>query len=311
MSEFTQTSGGESGGELSLSEAVAMMTADAPEEQDNEQAAAPDQEAPAVEGGEAPEPDAAAPEGEAEQTEAPAQTFKVKVNGIEEEVPLQELLNGYSRTQDYTAKTEAAAAKAREAEQLQQQYATGINQMVEMLKASVPKAPDLALLDSNPVEYMRQKALFDNGQAHLNAYQAEQTRLSEEAKQKQAEQYAAFFKSQQLALQAKLPDWKDEAKAKAEQAKIREHLAKLEFTDEEMNQASDHRMVIMARESMLYRQLIAQQKQTAAVVQKAPPKVERPGVATTGIDQRTALAQRFNKNPNIDDGARLIASLLG
>lgn len=45
------------------------------------------------------------PETEEQQTEEP-KLFKVKVDGVEEEVTLDELLNGYSRTKDYTNKTQ-------------------------------------------------------------------------------------------------------------------------------------------------------------------------------------------------------------
>jgi hypothetical protein len=309
MSETMETADVQSTGELSLAEAAAMLSQSEPDEREAEQDQAQEADAPVVEGDEADqaEPDA---EEKTEEAAAAPQMFKVKVNGEEREVPLQELLNGYSGTQAVSQRFEEAAAARREAEALQQRYASGISQMVEVLQSSAPKAPTLDLLNSDPVEYMRQKALFDEGQSQLAAYQAEQYRLSEEAKNRQAEQYAAFFQSQQRALHAKLPEWQDQAKASAEQTKLREHLAKLEFTDQEMNSAVDHRVIIMARESMLYRQIIAQQKSTAAVVQRAPPKVERPGVASNGVDRRTAISQAFDRNPTMDNGARLVASLL-
>ena len=57
-------------------------------------------------------------EGDEEAEEAPqsGQTFRVKVDGEEVEVPLDELLKGYSRTADYTRKTQAIAEARKQAE---------------------------------------------------------------------------------------------------------------------------------------------------------------------------------------------------
>lgn len=62
----------------------------------------------------------ALPEGSSEGTqvsqEAPA-TYTVKVNGVELDVDLDELRNGYQRQADYTRKAQALAAQRQEAEQ--------------------------------------------------------------------------------------------------------------------------------------------------------------------------------------------------
>ena len=51
-----------------------------------------------------------------EQPQAP-QTYKVKVNGQEMDVPLEELLNGYQRQSDYTTKTQELAAMRKQYEE--------------------------------------------------------------------------------------------------------------------------------------------------------------------------------------------------
>lgn len=57
-----------------------------------------------------PEPVEAGPETAAETTETPDYHI-VKVNGEELQVPYEELVNGYSRTADYTRKTQEVAAE--------------------------------------------------------------------------------------------------------------------------------------------------------------------------------------------------------
>ena len=53
-------------------------------------------------------------EGE-EESQPQVRTFKVKVDGEEVEVPEDELLKGYSRTQDYTRKTQQLAEQRKAA----------------------------------------------------------------------------------------------------------------------------------------------------------------------------------------------------
>jgi hypothetical protein len=259
---------------------------------------------------EAPKPDAPV---QAEATPGEGvETFTVKVNGEAIKVTKDELLSGYSRTQDYTAKTEAVAAERREAQALKERYASGINQMVEVLQSSAPKPPALDLLDSNPVEYLRQKALFDEGQSQLAQYRAEQTRLAEEAQRESAAQMHARLQAEQQALLAKVPEWKDEAKATAEKQQLRKFLESTGYKPEEIDGVADSRAIVIARKAMLFDQLIAQQQQAAKVVEKLPPKVERPGVSGSGnLDRRTEAFQRLQRTGNFDDGVAAVASLLG
>ena len=53
---------------------------------------------------------------EEEESQPTVRTFKVKVDGEEVEVPEDELLKGYSRTQDYTRKTQQLAEQRKAAE---------------------------------------------------------------------------------------------------------------------------------------------------------------------------------------------------
>ena len=55
-------------------------------------------------------------EAEPEEEEAAPATYRVKVDGEEVEVTLDELQKGYSRTQDYTRKTQALAEQRKAAE---------------------------------------------------------------------------------------------------------------------------------------------------------------------------------------------------
>ena len=102
------------------------------------------------EGGDGDEPPVA--EGEAQTAEGEAEEappveqpkYKVKVRGEELEVPLDELLNGYSRTEDYKAKTAEVAELRRQAAT---EYADKLEQQVEAFARLDPILSQTANLD--------------------------------------------------------------------------------------------------------------------------------------------------------------------
>lgn len=100
---------------------------------------------------------------------------RVKVNGEEIEVPFSEVLNGYSRTADYTQKTQEAAALRQQAEygmRLQQALETDPEMAMRILQAQygtpaaqqqhAPQAPAMPEFD-DPVE----QQLWEERQARI------------------------------------------------------------------------------------------------------------------------------------------------
>lgn len=255
-------------------------------------------------------------------TDPNAPRFKVKVDGQEIEVTQDELLNGYSRQQDYTKKTMELADQRKQIEQSaaqvnaeRQHYQNQLAQMAQALGQALHEQQNIdwqQLLENDPVEYLKQRHLFEQRQAAFGQAQAEQQRLTEQAQRNGAAQMQARFQEEQQALLAKLPEWKDEAKAKAEKEQVRKFLESSGYKPEEISQAVDHRAIVLARKAMLFDQLIAQQKEAAKKVEKLPPKVERPGVGnSSALDGRSSAMQRLSKTGKVEDAAAVFASLLG
>jgi hypothetical protein len=129
-----------------------------------------------------------------EEQEEPTPTYKVKVGKDELDVPLDELLKGYSRTADYTRKTqeiaesrkmvEADRAKIQEAARLRDTYAQRL-QVIEQMLNQQDAGEDLATLkETDPIGYAVRVAEQSERDKQLNAVRAEQQRL---AQQQQAE----------------------------------------------------------------------------------------------------------------------------
>ena len=275
-------------------------------------------EAPVVEA--QPEPENV--EVEAEQSEEAPQTFTVKIDGKEVEVSLDELKNGYQRQQDYTKKTmevsesrKAAEAEISQARAEREQYAQALHQQQIILQSAMQEQQQIdwnKLLESDPMEYLKQQHLYQQRQAALNQMTAEAQRIEQIQQAEFAERAKLVLSEQQDKLLAKLPEWKDGEKAKAEKSALKSYLAENGFNNDEISALADHRSVVVARKAMLYDQMMSKAQAAAKKVDNLPSKVERAGAKSNSnaLDRRNAAYQRLSKTGRVDDAAAVFASIL-
>ena len=253
------------------------------------------------------------------QEEDKPQVFTVKVDGKEIEVTLDELQKGYSRTQDYTRKTQqvAEARKAAEAE-LQavraerEQYAQLLGALSEQVKvAAEPQIDWDRLYREDPIEYVRQREVMRENKEKAAAIQAEQQRLAEIAQQEQIQRFQAVKAKEAQALIEAIPSWKDPAKAKAEKAMLVELGQKMGFTPEELGNIFDHRVVLALRKAALYDQMQAKRQGIKPVTNNGP-KPAKPGAAgrVSQMSDSVRAKQRLAKTGRVEDAASAIALLL-
>lgn len=253
--------------------------------------------------------------------DAEPQTFTVKIDGKEVEVSLDELKNGYQRQSDYTKKTMEAAeqrktadAETQKAQQERQQYAGELQRMAVQLEGVLEQQSQIdwnALIESDPVEYLKQRQLFEQRQALYQQNTQERQKLAQQFQNEQAQAHQSYLAEQQDNLLAKLPDWKDDAKAAAEKTAISKFLQAQGFEAEDISSIADHRHVIVARKAMLYDQLMAKANVQAKLVKEAPQRVVKPGVTTNGNpDGRTTAAKNHAKSGTVESAAAVFAQLL-
>lgn len=245
----------------------------------------------------------------------------VKIDGKDVEVKLSELKNGYQRQADYTRKTmevseqrKAAEAETMKARQEREAYAQNLNRLQAQLEATLQETQQVdweKLLESDPVEYLKQQHLAQARQAKLaQVYQAQQ-QVAAQQKAEAEQAHAAHLQAQHQALLDKLPEWKDAKKADAEKAAIRDFLIAEGFDKDALNHITDARAVVLARKAMLYDQMMSKAQAAAKKVSTLPTKVERPGVAAEapGLDKRTSAYQRLAKSGKVEDAAAIFASM--
>jgi hypothetical protein len=256
-------------------------------------------------------------EEEQEEQEQP-QTFTVKVDGKEVTVTLDELQKGYSRTQDYTRKTQQIAEVRKQVEQETQavraereQYAQLLGALQAQLQSSEPQVDLERLYQEDPIEWVRQKEIMRERQEKLGAIQSEQQRLYQVTQYEQQRAMEAQLASQQEALLAALPDWKDPKKAKVEKALLVESAKAAGFSDEDLKSVYDHRLVLLLRKAALFDQMVSKRQGIKPVVNNGP-RPAKPGAAgrVSTTTESTRAKQRLAKTGRIDDAASAIELLL-
>ena len=257
-------------------------------------------------------------EEETEEEEQPTEVYTVKVDGKEVEVTLDELQKGYSRTQDYTRKTQqiAETRKAVEAEASairaeREQYAQLLGALKQQLESTEAPVDMDRLYNEDPIEWVRQSEVMRQKQDKLAAIQSEQQRLSQLTAQQRAQEMNAHLATQQEALIQAVPEWKDSKKAQAEKALLVEFGKKIGFSDDELKNVYDHRAVVALRKAALYDQMMSKRGQIKPVINNGP-RPAKPSAAgrVSTTTESTRAKQRLAKSGRVDDAASAIELLL-
>jgi len=284
------------------------LTAAASEDDESGVEDAPDEETSEEQSGEDEEP---------EEQEQP-QTFSVKIDGKEVSVTLDELQKGYSRTQDYTRKTQQIAEVRKQVEAETQavraergQYAQLLGALQAQLQSSEPQVDLDRLYNEDPIEWVRQKEVLRDRQEKAYAIQAEQQRLYQLNQQEQQQSMQQHLESQKDALLAALPEWKDAKKAKLEKAMLIESAKSAGFSDEDLKSVYDHRLVLLLRKAALFDQMVSKRQGIKPVVNNGP-RPAKPGAAgrVSTTSEVTRAQQRLAKTGRVDDAADAIYKLL-
>jgi len=245
--------------------------------------------------------------------------YRVTVDGEEIEVTQDELLNGYSRQQDYTRKTQELANQRKTIEQQAQElaqrdaiYAQLLPKMEAQLKGELVNEPDWdSLYNDDPIAFVREKQLWDEKKEKLKAAEAEQQRLQQEAYAKQQEQIAQQVQEGQQKILEIIPEWKNAEVAQKEKLAIRDYgINVLGYLPQEMDAIYDYRALLGLRNAWLNSKTVEATKKKPT--QKAPARVARPG--TTTRKKTVAPAKRAKqvlaKTGKVQDAAKVFEQFL-
>src|SRR5210317_861440 len=245
--------------------------------------------------------------------------YRVTVDGSEIEVTQDELINGYSRQQDYTRKTQELANQRKTIEEQSKElaqrdaiYAQLLPKLEAELQASMVDEPDWkTLVDEDPVAYVREQQIWNEKKEKLEAAKAERQRLEKEAYEKQQQQLVQFVQEGQQKLLEIIPEWKNAEVAQKEKLAIRDYgINVLGYSPQEMDAIYDYRALLGLRNAWLNSKTVEAAKKKP--IQKAPARVARPGTTTRkkSVAPAKRAKQVLAKTGKVQDAAKVFEQFL-
>ena len=291
---------------------LALESGEEPENEDNQ----PDPEVPEVEEPEDEQDDELEEEEEDEKAEPEQQLYKVRSDGEDLDVSLDELLSSYSRQSSYTKKSQslAEAKKAFEQESADsREIRAQALQILENAKAAQTQAPqkdaqywqDLKTMD--PMQYLveRDEVREQQFQSQYQDQQIETLKAQEAAEQRA--NLESYVDSQKGVLAELIPEWADQKVADAEKKLILAYGLKTGFSQEELDNTFDARAASTMRKAALYDQLTTKRK-------GLKPSVKTSMKGGSQSDPRTVksgkASARLKKSGSVDDAASVFYNMI-
>ena len=239
--------------------------------------------------------------------------YKAKVGGEEVEVELDELINGYQRSKDYTQKSQALAeqrkaidAERGHLEQVKQErmaYAQKL-QALDSFLSQQNRGEDLEVLkETDPIGYAVKVAEQSQREKQLSVVRAEQNRIAQQQQVEQQQNLQNHLKYESDKLTSVIPELAT-PKGDAIRKEIREYAKSVGWSDQELSSVYDHRAVLTLYKAMKFEQLQKGKPDTLKKVQQAP-KMLKPGTSTpnTKSAQDKQVMQRLRQSGKVRDAA--------
>lgn len=237
--------------------------------------------------------------------EAPSK-YTVKVDGKEVEVTLDDLKRSYSG-QAYIQKGMQEAAEARkQATELYQSLQSEQAKFMQVVQSvqqqgfkAPPQAPDIAMMDQDPIGYMQADARYRKELAEFQTQQQQLQQTAAAQRQMQETALAEFVAEQGKVLQERIPEFADPKKRSELAGKIRSVAAEAYgFSDQELGGVVDARHVQVLHDAMKWRELqAARTKQAPAAPKSIKPTTRRPEPQQLVRKKQIAEARKTGGKP--------------
>lgn len=250
----------------------------------------------------------------------------VKINHESSEVPLSELKKSYQIQAAAQQRLDEAKATSRAETAIINEKREKLTAEYNVVANLVQKAEGVLLKDyqsinwqqlrtQDPAEFSARQTEFVQRQAEINnlkqsALQSYQTTQAATEKEVQAIKQQALVEETGKLLE-RIPEWKDQDKYKAEGKEIAEYLVLNGLTKEEVANATDHRLIVIARKAMLFDR--GQNKVDVAKKKVLTiPKVLKPGSpkSTEQVKsiKKNELKAKLRKSGTLEDALAVLRS---
>ena len=232
--------------------------------------------------------------------------IRTKVDGVEADVPLGEVIKNYQLNKALTDRSEALAHQKRALEQAYQQFQVerqsriedlgSWNQILETrLREQVASVDWQQLREDDPAEYAAKRQEFTERIAEIEAMKAS---MQQHRQVLAAEQQQAYLNQVEQVVQENIkvlpnliPEYKDETFRKKDMTELKDYLMSQGFSDTEIRNVFDARQVLIARKAKLYDQM--QTKADPKMKQlKDKPRFVKP---TQRVEPEQAVKKQYEK----------------
>lgn len=241
--------------------------------------------------------------GEAEEPTS----YRVKVDGEELEVDLDELTSGYQRDRDYRKKTMELAETRKALEAKEAQLAEKLQELESYVAKQDQEIDWDELRETDTAEYLRQKELQEKRKSAASKQRAEIQAKQQEQMQQRVNEEAEKLKK------AMGPKWTTEQQQKDFDT-ANEYLDSLGVSQEERASLVDSRLWKMIFDAAKHQKLMANKGKVKKEVKRAPKSV-KPGQRQAPSEVRLSEAKerlrKATKGNDIDAAVALMRAQRG
>ena len=256
---------------------------------------------------------------ETEQTESQEiqepSLHRVKVQGQELEVSLDELKSGYSRDSDYRQKTHALAEDRRILDEqktsLSQTYDSKLkelNDLIGVANTYISQSSDVDL----PKLYEEDPTAAAKIDFQMRQQRESFNKLRQQAETVKAQQYNQYLDEQKKLAATKIPEFSDPQKSTNFRNQMRSTLADYGFNDQEIGSLADHRFLMVLKDAMEFKNI--KSKPVIAKKVTTAPKVVKSGTPKMEDSKRAAVKHklgRLRKSGKMNDAHSAILEIIG
>lgn len=223
-----------------------------------------------------------------------------------------EIIQGNLRDRDYRQKTMEAAEvrKAAESQSLaikerETQLTERLDYAEKLIQSIVGQEPDPALLSTDPMAYMSQKANWEAWQKHIAFISQERQTAAEKAKSEAATQAQDKARAEWDALLGVMPQLKDEKRLDSFASDLKKFGATYKLTPQEIGSVPlDHRFAVILNDAIQWKKLQASKAAVHKKVEGRPP-VTKGGKRLNPGERRERAANdslsRLQQSGRLDD----------
>ena len=296
-------------------EAEPVEEAQVSEVEEQEEALDESQEVETDEGDETE--DATFDEGDTEEVEEEAPSlYKIKVDGVEEEVTLDQALQGHMREKKFHKELNRLQDDRRsfeseksETKQLQDKFKQGLMEIEKQIQVQEPNWDELRRTRSQE-EFNAIYTDWSIRQDQRKKVQSEIDQISKRENEENVIKFQQHMKNEFDNMLSKIPEWKSDKVMNNERKEVVDYAKSvIGYSDDEIANAVDHRAIVTLRKAMKYDNLMKKKPNLVKKVKQAPKMVKAGTPRTKSeiiLGQNKAVKDKFLNNSSIDNAVEYL-----